>query len=388
MGPVFKHYDLELVVPEFSSSLTDLIIELDHLRRKKLSGSTRPAVFFQLKNIFHTLESIGSARIEGNNTTIAEYIETKLAEAPPSNPGIREIVNMEQAMAFIDENVNVRDADFNRAFVSELHKKVVEGLLPPPDGEGDHTPGIYRTKSVSITGSAHKPPEPIQIEGYMDELLAFITRKDEPKYDLLKVAIAHHRFLWIHPFTNGNGRTVRLFTYAMLVKQGFNVGVGRILNPTAIFCCNRENYYRYLSSSDTGEEKDILSWCEYVLKGLKGEIEKIDRLLDYDYLKREILLPAISYSQERKSVTDVEARILKKAVEMKELRASYLKDIFPDKKPSEISRKIGRLKDRKMLMPIEKGARKYVIRFANNFLLRGIIQLLGDKGFLPIKDDV
>lgn len=386
MESAFKHYNLKLVAPDFGSSLTDLIIELDYLRRKQLRGSTPTAVFFQLKHIFHTLESIGSARIEGNNTTIAEYIETKLAEEPPPNQGIREIVNMEQAMAFIDDNV--RNVAFDRAFVSELHKKVVEELLPPPNGEGDHTPGIYRTRTVSIIGSAHKPPEPIQIERYMDELFAFINRKDEPKYDLLKVAIAHHRFLWIHPFTNGNGRTVRLFTYAMLVKQGFNVGVGRILNPTAVFCSNRMNYYRYLSLADTGKNKDILSWCEYVLKGLKDEIEKIDRLLDYNYLKREILLPAISYSQEKRVVTDVEARVMKKAVEKQVLRASDLKDIFPAKNPSEISRNIGRLKDKKMLMPVTEGTRKYVIRFDNNFLLRGIIQLLGDKGFLPIKDDV
>ena len=53
-------------------------------------------------------------------------------------------------------------------------------------------------------------------------------KDDSPKYDLLKVAIAHHRFVWVHPFSNGNGRTVRLFTYAMLVKLGFNVnGISR-----------------------------------------------------------------------------------------------------------------------------------------------------------------
>ncbi len=74
----FTHYDLKLVEPSFGSTLTDLIIELDYLRRKSLGGSTHPKVFFQLKHIFHTLESIGSARIEGNNTTVAEYIETKL----------------------------------------------------------------------------------------------------------------------------------------------------------------------------------------------------------------------------------------------------------------------------------------------------------------------
>jgi Fic family protein len=386
MEATFRHYDLNMVVPDFKSPLTDLIIELDYLRRKQLGGSTHPVIFFQLKHIFHTLESIGSARIEGNNTTILEYIENKIAETPASNQGIREIENMEKAMSFIDENV--KNVTFNRAFVSELHKKVVEGLLPPPDGEGDHTPGLNRTKSVSINRSAHKPPEPIQVEDYMDELFAFINKQDEPKYDLLKVAIAHHRFLWIHPFTNGNGRTVRLLTYAMLVKEGFHVDIGRILNPTAVFCSSRRNYYRHLSLADTGKDKGILSWCEYVLRGLRDEIEKIDRLLDYDYLKNEILLPAIRYSQERKFVTDIEMKILKIALDKQVMQAADIKSIFEGKKPSEISRNIGRLRNKKMLMPIEEGTRKYVIRFDNNFLLRVIIKLLGNKDFLPIKEKV
>lgn len=86
-------------------------------------------------------------------------------------------------------------------------------------------------------------PEYLLIDEYMYKLFDFINNEDGAKYDLLKIATAHHRFVWIHPFTNGNGRTVRLFTYAMLVKLGFNVSAGRILNPTDIFCNNRKDYY-------------------------------------------------------------------------------------------------------------------------------------------------
>ncbi|MEI2694330.1 MAG: hypothetical protein V9E90_04610 [Saprospiraceae bacterium] len=89
----FLHYELKLIEPVFGSALTDLIIELDYLRKKPLGGSTHPKVFFQLKHIFHTLESIGSARIEGNNTTIAEYIETKLAGSKKVPSSIKEIQN-------------------------------------------------------------------------------------------------------------------------------------------------------------------------------------------------------------------------------------------------------------------------------------------------------
>ncbi len=380
----FERYDLRLVEPAFGSTLTDLIIELDYLRKKKLEGSTHSKVFFQLKDIFHILESIGSARIEGNNTTIAEYIETKLEDeqqsSVPSN--IREIQNIEKVMRFVEKMVV--DYPINKLFLSELHKMIVADLLPPPEGEGDHTPGSYRINNLKINQSNHVPPDFLQVDDFMEELFRFTSKKDSPKYDLLKIAIVHHRFVWIHPYGNGNGRTVRLLTYAMLMKLGFNVE--RILNPTAIFCTNRNMYYEKLSKADTGTDSGILEWCEYVLKGLKEEIEKNDKLSDYNYLKKEILLPTVNYSLERKYITTTEAKILRRAIDLQIIQASDLKNIFEGKASSEVSRQIKRLIDKKMLIPESENGRKYLIRFDNNFLLRGVIQALGAKGFLPIHD--
>ncbi|WKZ62516.1 MAG: Fic family protein [Saprospiraceae bacterium] len=381
----FIHYDLKLVEPSFGSTLTDLIIELDYLRKKQPGGSTHPKVFFQLKHLFHTLESIGSARIEGNNTTIAEYIETKLTEPGKVPPGIKEIRNIEKAMAFIEQNVN--DYPMDRAFLSEMHKMIVDGLLPPPEGEGDATPGEYRKINLKINKSSHKPPDWLKVDDYMDELIDFVIREDSPKYDLIKAAIAHHRFVWIHPYGYGNGRTVRLFTYAMLVKTGFNVNVGRIINPTAVFCSNRNDYYHFLSKADKGTDEGILAWVEYVLKGLKEEIEKIDKLSDYTFLRKEILLPALRHSLERRYITDAESKILKKVVDLQVIQAADVKEFFVGKADAEVSRQIRRLIDKKMISPEKDGTRKYVVRFDNSYLLRSIIKSLGDKGFLPVRDE-
>lgn len=383
-NPTFKAYDLKIVVPNFSSPITDLILELEHLRKKTLLGTTNTNVFFQLKKIFHTLESIGSARIEGNNTTIVEYIETKLETTKNPSYSIKEIQNIEKAMLFIEETV--LEYPINRAFISELHQIIVEGLPAPPNGEGDLTPGVYRLSNPKIQNSQHLPPENYLVEGYMKELFDFIEKDDSSKYDLLKIAIAHHRFVWIHPFGNGNGRTVRLFTYAMLVKNGFKVGEERIINPTAVFCGNRNDYYDFLSLADSGTDEGILSWCEYVLKGIREEIIKIDKLLDYEYLKKEILIPTVIYSLERKYITDIESKILKKVIEKQLVEAKDLKEFFKGKLDAEVSRQIKKLIDKKMLLPQKTGGRKYVIRFDNNFLLRGIIKTLGEKGFLPMKE--
>lgn len=387
MQRVFQHYKLNLIEPAFNSQLTDLIIDLDYLRKKQLYGSTHPAIFFQLKHIFHTLESIGSARIEGNRTTIAEFIETKISSTQNSDQGIIEIQNMEEALKFIDENV--KETKIDRAFISELHKKIVKDLFLPPNGEGDVTPGEYRNTNVSITHSSHVPPDYLFVNDLMEELYGFINSTDPSKYDLLKVALAHHRFVWIHPFRNGNGRAVRLFTYALLVKYGFNIGVGgRIINPTAIFCSDRDKYYDNLAKADSGSGSDLLDWCEYVLSGLKTEIEKVDNLLNYEYLRDKILLPAINYSFERKFINDKEWKILKKTIDSssQEFKASDLKSVFPTKISAAISREINDLKKKNMILPVEENARRYVIRFNNNYLLRGIIKALGENGFLPTNE--
>ncbi len=381
MEPKFVHYDLKLIEPAFGSNLTDLIIELDYLRKKHLRGTTHPKVFYQLKHIFHTLESISSARIEGNNTTIAEYIETKIKNNENKPQSIKEIQNIENAMTFIEETI--KENPINKAYISHLHKLIVEGLTTPPEGEGDRTPGVYRMQNPIIAHSTHLPPDFTSVDSYMEELFSFINKEDKPKYDLLKAAIAHHRFVWIHPFSNGNGRTVRLLTYAMLIKNDFSSYTGRIINPTAVFCNNRNQYYLNLAKADTGNENGILAWTEYVLSGLKLELEKIDKLTDYEYLKKEILLPTIKYSIERKFITDSEASILKLCIEKQLIQAADLKSIFQTKSNSMISREIKKLVEKNMLTPEKENSRKYVIRFDNNYLLRGIYKNLGDKGFLP-----
>jgi len=379
----FRHTDLHLVEPPFGSNLTTLVLELDYLRKKPTHGTTHPVIFIQLKKIFHLLESIGSARIEGNRTTLAEYIERKIEGGKTKDERFLEIENNEKALNFIEENIN--DYEINRAFLSEIHKIITKNLTPPPKGEGSNEPGNYRKVNVSLTGSSHIPPDVSTVNSYMEELFNFINKPDLPQCDLLKVAIAHHRFAWIHPFDNGNGRVVRLLTYAMLIKYGFRVHVdGRILNPTAVFCSDREKYYYYLSLADEGSDNGLLSWCEYVLNGLKNEINKIDNLLDYQFLQTKILLPAINSALERKYITEKEYKILKVSVEKQIIRANDIKQLFPEKIPAVISRYIKKLIDKKMLQPEEDKSRKYVLCFENNYLLREVIKMLDKEQMLPM----
>jgi Fic family protein len=382
----FKDIPLKLYSPEWGSKLTNTIIELEKLRVKKLSGPVPPYIFFQLKDIFQILESLGSARIEGNHTTLAEFVE-KIIENPSrktTNEVDREIFNIERAIEFIEKNVS-GTTQFNRAFISEVHKIIVDGLTPSPSGEGSRYPGQLRPINVSIVKSGHIPPEAIKVPQYLDELMSFINQPLEAQYHLLVIALSHHRMAWIHPFDNGNGRLVRMFTYALLIKQGFQVKSGRILNPTAIFCMDRDQYYKMLSLADLGEEKKTLEWCLYVLEGLRTEMEKIDKLLDLNYITDTILLPMLSYSLEHEHITKREYEILSALVKSKDMsiKSADLEKMIGKESSVQRSRILRKLKDKNMIIPLKKNGRIYTIGFANNYLLRGIMHILEKNSFIP-----
>lgn len=371
----------------FDMPITDLIMELEKMRYKIIESDTHPLVFRQVRQIFQTLESIGSSRIEGNNTTIMDYVEsTKIKKAEdfftPAED-IMEILNIENAMNYIEENIS--DIPISMMFIRELHQLTVNNLNYRK--EGALHPGCFREQNVRIGESAHTPPDYTQVVPLMLELLDFVNKEDSPKYDLLKIAIAHHRFVWIHPFENGNGRVVRLFTYALLLKFIFK-SRDRIVNPTAVFCSDRDAYYRYLSKADTGTDDGLIEWSEYMLEGLCSEIEKIDRLADYSYLKTNILLPALTDSKENAYVTPTEYSVLKSTITKSDqiLQSADIAGLFPNLSSSERSRLIRTLINKGMLLPTHEKARRYVIAFSNNYLLRSILKMLNINGFLPVNE--
>ena len=177
---------------------------------------------------------------------------------------------------------------------------------------------------------------------------------------------------------------VRLLTYALLIKYGFKVlAGGRLLNPAAVFCTDRELYYAKLAQADSGSDAALEDWCVYVLGGVLEELRKVDSLTDYAQLCSRILLLALAYAKERQLVTPYENAILTTAVKAGVVKAGDLAAIVPDFSPTQRTYQIKKLVERGLLQPVESGARQYVIGFANSYLLRGVIRALTDAGFIP-----
>jgi Fic family protein len=114
---------------------------------------------------------------------------------------------------------------------------------------------------------------------------------------LVAIAAAHHRFLWIHPFGDGNGRVARLFSHASLIQCGLG-GYG-LWTLSRGLARNRDRYYECLDVADQGRLSDIdgrgnLSsqrlgeFCEFFLETILDQITFMSSVLDYKDLKYRI----------------------------------------------------------------------------------------------------
>lgn len=373
-------YTLRLVTPAFDDPLTDTIMQLRGLAgRRRLYGTTSPELFFDLKYIFQMMESLGSSRIEGNRTTIADLVEARIGNSKSKDEQLTEISNLERASDFIEKNVGPDD-EITHAHIREAHKICVKGLALPPKGEGDKTPGQYRHQDVTIAGAKHKPPHYPEVFDLMGELLAFLNESSNDQYSFIRTALAHHRFTWIHPFTNGNGRTVRLITYAMLIQKGFNVADGRIINPSAVFFSDRDLYNNMLAAADAGTDEALLHWCQYVLQGLLREFRKIDRLLDFDDLRDQILNPAIQECRKRGDIDNTDERILTLAAQEQIIAAKKVHALLK-KTYTTAQRRMKALRERKLLCESKLKKQHYRLGFANNALMRSVVSALQSEGF-------
>ena len=139
-------------------------------------------------------------------------------------------------------DLSQQDVPISENYIKQVHKLII-------GDDPSLNPGDYRNIGVIITGSEHRPPEPFEVPIKMMELVEWI-RENENQNPIIVAAIAHHEFVKIHPFKDGNGRTERILLNLILLKKGFPI-------------CNirrdeRPMYYEALSLADTGVYEPIV----------------------------------------------------------------------------------------------------------------------------------
>nr|WP_243752058.1 Fic family protein [Leucobacter weissii] len=277
------------------------------------------------------------------------------------------------------------EGPLTHAIVRELHRISVDNLTR----EGDPNPGKYRGVDVEISKADHLPPSHLQVHAEMSDWLDFANRSLPTSQHMLHVAIAHHRFLWIHPFRNGNGRVSRLLSYAMLRRHGFVSPIGlRAVNPTAVFGNDRDGYYAALAAADNLTNQGTVEWCTFFVRGIHTDLERLSKLQDFDFVQNSLVGPAIDRLVASGGASLSEAYALRIAMQKILVRAGDLQPAFPGT-ASQRSIAIRGLLEKNLLAQERPGGRTYHLNLLGGRLGPLLVRQLDDLGYLPhiLKDD-
>jgi len=218
--------------PRLAQRLIEKKAQLDHYR------PLASAVVQRLHGDLRVLLTFHSNAIEGNTLTLREtqlIIEHGLTVGGHPMREYLEATNHAEAFDHLAPLANGKQP-IARDTILMLHRLVMQNTI--------ETAGRFRTIPVSIRGARLTPPPARQVEGLIAEWIAWIDGAGQAYDPLLRAVIAHHGFLAVHPFVDGNGRTARLLLNLMLMRAHY---------PPALLLHDwRIGYLQALAHADTG----------------------------------------------------------------------------------------------------------------------------------------
>lgn len=161
-----------------------------------------------------------SNAIEGNTLTLRET-KVVLEGITVGGKTLREhfeVTNHRDAILYV-EDIVARNEVLTEWQIKNIHSLVLKGI---DDGEA----GRYRRENVAITGASTTPPGFLHLADEMRSLIKW-HRQVGPAHPVMRAAELHTRFVKIHPFIDGNGRTGRLLLNFELMKAGYPPAVIR-----------------------------------------------------------------------------------------------------------------------------------------------------------------
>ncbi|MBU2018344.1 MAG: Fic family protein [Bacteroidetes bacterium] len=270
------------------SGLDDQLARIE--AKKQKLDALRPLPAAVVENLKQSLSiewTYNSNSIEGNTLTLQEtkmVIEEGFTIKGKSLREHFEAVNHHDAIDFVESLVK-SDYRLCAKDILEVHRLVLQRI------EKDYA-GRLRQHGVRISGANFIPPNALKVHDYLEELVDWMNEPGLSIHRLVQISLFHHRFVWIHPFLDGNGRTVRLIFNLLFMKEGY---------PPAIILRNdRKKYYDALNKANTGD------YSKLVLLILQALERSIDIYLssftntydDYQSITDIVSEPDVEYSQE------------------------------------------------------------------------------------------
>ena len=202
------------------SLLQELLQKADSYKKK--ISSARPLAKEELKSLddyFRIGFTYSSNALEGNSLTISE---TKILLEDGITVGGRplkdcfEAVGHGAAYDFMLTLARQQNLTITEDVIQNLHRLFYQKV------NADQA-GSYRTIQVYISGTQYLPPAPDDVPRLMKHLTDQIHFSQTTLHPVELAAMAHKRFVDIHPFIDGNGRTARLLMNLILVHNGYGI---------------------------------------------------------------------------------------------------------------------------------------------------------------------
>jgi len=257
---------LEAMPEAISDVVAELAAASAHLGR-----ALHPRTAANLASLVRIMNSYYSNLIEGHNTRPRD-IERALAGKFDDNKDRRNLQVEAAAHVRVQAEVDLMNlegrlpepasTDFLLWLHREFYRDAPEEMLIIRSDKREFImkPGAFRADpDEDVAVGRHQPPSSERVASFM---AYFAERYDFERMGkatrIVSIAAAHHRFNFIHPFPDGNGRVSRLMSQAMAHRAGIGAyGLWSISRGLARGLESRGDYKRMMDYADTPRQGDL-----------------------------------------------------------------------------------------------------------------------------------
>ena len=315
---IMTQEDTALMEPMMPAAGTAAAMRLENLvaeliqKSALLSSSMNPIVAESIGELVRSMNCYYSNLIEGHDTHPIE-IDKALAGDMSHDPEQRNLQLEAKAHIEVQRLIDEGHAppispakDFvlwvHEQFCSRLPPQLLSVSNPDTHETMEVVPGQFRTTDVQV--GRHIPPMAQNLERFMRRFeQAYDPERLSTVQQIIAVAASHHRFVWIHPFLDGNGRVVRLFSHACLrhlrvgsslwsVSRGLARGVAKYKDQLMAADAPRRGD---LDGRGTLSLAALESFCEFFLQEAVWQVEFMTSLID----SKEVLARIKIHTQEQ-----------------------------------------------------------------------------------------
>ena len=234
------------------------------LEKKRRLDAHRPLTSSTVRKVQREMEVeyiFNSNAIEGNTIKLREtqlILERGLTIQGRSLREHLEVRNHPRAIKYLEKMTRraLKEQD-----ILVLHQIIMKGI--------NDEAGRFRTTEVRIAGADFIPSPAYEVSHLIVKLIDWYNRDPDELRPIELAAILHHRFVWIHPFHDGNGRVARLLMNLVLTRSGYPIAV--ILNV------DRNKYYDTLKKADKGNPA---SFVNFVASAVERSLDLYLRALE------------------------------------------------------------------------------------------------------------